>query len=345
MGRPLTDKWTGHRNVKTSPVLTPYCNIGGTQGYCTILRQIGANKFLVQNINDPTKVGPVTLTNGDSSEHGFGYMTWETTNANGHVARLSDNTLRPFTGGSVQWSIYEDRNTAEVVAYVSDNSDFVNGKYPVPGSGEYASAATALTGVTYASKGTPYAPGGEVTTVANSGAGLFRSKYDGNFAASGLALPSTWDYTFFDDATLIKSITDTYVSFGNQSDGDRPGEHNFSIEWKGYIQAPSSQNFNFFAESDDLIAIWIGSAALGTPSDATRLLGSSNKSLPSQAATSGVVNYNSVTMVANKWYPIRIWFSEFTGGCKAQMYMQGANGNKYNGSDIVTSYNTATNGF
>ena len=345
MGRPLTDKWTGQRANRANPVLTPYCNIDGTENYCTILRQIGANKFLVQNINDPTLIGTVTLTNGDSNDPGKGYMTWVTSNATGYVARLSDNTVRAFTGGSIPWSIYEDRIAAEFVAYISDNSDYVNGDYPVPGSGAYASAATALSGVTYASKGTPYAPGGEINSVSNSASGLFRSKYDGNFSEAALDLPSTWDYTFFNTATLIKSIVDNDISFGNQTDGTRPGEHNFSIEWKGYIQAPASQNYNFFAESDDQIAMWIGTDAVSAPSNATRLLGSSNKALPGQAATAGVVNANSVTLVANKWYPVRIWFSEFTGGCKAQVYMQGADGTKYNGSDMTVAYNTATSGF
>lgn len=345
MGRPLTDKWTGRRDAKENPVLTPYCNIDGTEGYCNIIRQVGANKFFVQNIEDPDVVGAITLTDGDSSEHGQGYLTWSTSNATGYTARISDNTLRPFTGGNIQWSIYEDRFSPDAIAYITDNSDYVNGDYPVPGSGEYHSAATALSGVTYANKGTPYAPGGQVNSVSNTAAGLFRSKYDGNFATGALDVPSLWNYGFFNTATFIKSVVDTSISFGNQSDGNRQGEHNFSIEWKGYIQAPASQNYNFFAESDDQIAMWIGTDAVNAPSNATRLLGSSNKSLPADAATVGVVNANSVTLVANKWYPVRIWFSEFSGGCKAQVYMQGADGTKYNGSNITTAYNTATNGF
>lgn len=345
MGRPLTDKWTGRRSDKANPTLTPYCNIDGNEGYCNIVKQVGANKFLVQSIDDLDLIGVITLTAGDSSEPGLGYLTWETTNATGYTARISDNTLRLFGGGTIQWSIYEDRFSPELIAYITDNSDYVNGDYPVPGSGSYKSAATALSGVTYASKGTPYAPGGEINSVSNSASGLFRSKYDGNFTDGALDAPSLWDYTFFNTATLIKSVVDTDLSFGSQTDGNRYGEHNFSMEWKGYIQAPASQDYNFFAESDDLIGMWIGSAAVGAPSNATRLLGSSNKSLPGQAGTAGVVNTNSVTLVANKWYPVRIWFSEFTGGCKAQVYMQGADGTKYSGSDMVVAYNTATNGF
>lgn len=123
MGRPLTDKWTGPRAQRDNPVLTPYCNIAGTEGACYILRQVGSNKFLVQNISDPTLIGAITLTAGDSSEPGTGYLYWETDYANGYVARLGDNTLRPFTGGNIPWSIYYNRVDTVFVAYVVDNSD------------------------------------------------------------------------------------------------------------------------------------------------------------------------------------------------------------------------------
>lgn len=120
MGRPLTDKWTGNRNNRDNPVLTPFCNIDGITGGCYILRQTGSNKFLVQNISDPTLVGQIVLTNGDSDDPGQGYLEWETSSENGYVARISDNTIRLFTGGNIQWSIYDSTDT---VAYIISNSD------------------------------------------------------------------------------------------------------------------------------------------------------------------------------------------------------------------------------
>jgi hypothetical protein len=117
------------------------------------------------------------------------------------------------------------------------------------------------------------------------------------------------------------------------------------MEWLGYVQVPTTQNYNIYAESDDEIALWIGTAATGTPADGTRLLGSTNKSLPANAGDTGVKGINSVTLTAGQWYPVRVWMTEFTGGCKAQVYFHGANGNKYNGSGLTWAYNTATGGF
>jgi hypothetical protein len=67
--------------------------------------------------------------------------------------------------------------------------------------------------------------------------------------------------------------------------------------------------------------------------------------MPANAATAGVYGANSVTLTAGQWYPIRIWFSEHQGGCKAQVYFHGADGSKLNGDDLTLAYNTATGGF
>lgn len=122
MGRPLTDKWTGPRDQRNNPVLTPYCNIGGTQGYCYILRQIGSNKFIVQNIDDPTLIGNMTLNLSGSGSPGEGYIAWETSETSGYVARISDSTLRTANGGSIPWTIYPGGMTS-TTAYISFNSD------------------------------------------------------------------------------------------------------------------------------------------------------------------------------------------------------------------------------
>lgn len=215
--------------------------------------------------------------------------------------------------------------------------------YPVPGSGTYRTAATALSGITYANLGTPYAPGGAIDTVTNETAGLRRSKYDGNFCGAALDTVSSYDLNFFGSATFFKAVNDTYVSWGSQSDGPGPGQHNFSIQWLGYVKVPTTQNYNIFVESDDTMAVWIGSAATGIFNASNCSVSSSNKGLPGQATSTR--SANSVTLDSTKWYPIRIWYSEFTGGCKCQFYMQGANGNVYNGSDLTWAYNSATGGY
>lgn len=263
-----------------------------------------------------------------------GWVEYTTYTAASGETRNRVNTLVAFS------SLTGDASDDTVIPDSDINTD-----YPVPGSGTYKTAATALAGVTYADVGTPYAPGGEVNALTSPTTGLWRTKYDGNFTSSSNALPATWDYAFFDTATALKGIRDEYISWGQQLDGAGLGESLFSVEWEGYIQVPTTQNYNFYAESDDHIAMWIGSAATGTPANATRLLGSNNKSLPGNAATAGVYGANSVTLTAGKWYPVRIWFSEHTGGCKAQVYGMGADGTKFNLDATNTAYETSTNGF
>ena len=216
--------------------------------------------------------------------------------------------------------------------------------YPIPGSGAYRSGAVALNAVSYANKGTPYDPGGAVGTVPNeNSSGLRRYKYDGNFCSGALDTVSSYNLSFFNTATFFKAVDDPTVSWGSQSDGDNPGQHNFSIEWLGYMFAPATQNYNIYVESDDTCAVWIGSAAISGFNASNCSVSSSNKSLPGNAATS--VNTNSVSLTANYWYPVRIWFSEFTGGCKFQLYLQGADGTKKQGSSINWAYNDNTGGF
>jgi hypothetical protein len=215
--------------------------------------------------------------------------------------------------------------------------------YPVPGSGDYRSAPTALSGITYSNLGTPYAPGGDVSSVSNSTPGLRRSKYDGNFCSGALDTVSSYNLNFFAGATFFKAVDDTLISWGSQSDGPNPGQSNFSIEWLGYLQVPTTQNYNIFVESDDTMAVWIGSAATGVFNAGNCSVSSSNKGLPGQATSTR--SANSVTLDSTKWYPIRIWYSEFTGGCKCQFYMQGADGNKYNGDTLTWAYNSSTGGY
>jgi hypothetical protein len=48
--------------------------------------------------------------------------------------------------------------------------------------------------------------------------GLNRSKYDGNFCSTSAATVGTYNLAFFNTGTFFKSVDDTYVSWGQQSD-------------------------------------------------------------------------------------------------------------------------------
>lgn len=358
MGRPLNKRLFGTPAAGTDTIKVQFHNgTASVKGY--IVKQKGAKWFQCKDADG--NVALCKLVDKASADLAAGEMTitvkYDNLDVN-QVTKISGRNVT-VTGHQEHWTF----DTSTTDGYVQmeeagDNTalangvdlegDDINGDYPVPGSGTispYKLGATGLSGITYANIGTPYAPGGNIATVSNSAAGLYRTKYDGNFTSSSSAAPSTWTYNFFDTATAIKSIADTYVSWGQQSDGAGLGESLFSMEWKGYVQVPTTQNYNFYAESDDHIAMWIGTAATDAPANASRLLGSNNKSMPGQAATSGVYGANSVTLTAGQWYPVRIWFSEHTGGCKAQVYAQGADGAKFAGSELTFAYNTVTSGY
>lgn len=230
-----------------------------------------------------------------------------------------------------------------IIGTVQSGGGGLDTSYPVPGSGDYQTANTALSGITYANLGTPYAPTGDVASVLNSGLGLYRSKYNGNFCSLALDTVSSYNLTFFNELTPMASLGDIYVSWGAQTDGPLPGQSLFSIQWKGYLQVPSTQNYNLYVTSDDTCAVWIGSSAVTGFNAGNCIVSSSNKGLPGQAASSRAAN--SMTLNSSKWYPIRIWFSEFTGGCKFQLFMQGADGTKLRGTDLSWAYNDSTGGF
>lgn len=346
MGRPLNSRLFGANS--DSNLKVQFNNgEGSVPGY--IVRQYGSERFKCRDSNGNTAI--CRMVAKAASDLDEGEMSITVLNDAGVAHQLTKIAEKVVTvaGQRAPWTFNNSNSDARVQMEeagtntdLDDKDDFegdeINGDYPVPGSGGYRSAAVALNGITYANKGTPYAPGSEVDTVWNAQTGLRRAKYDGNFSATSSSAPSTWNYSFFDTADFIKGIDDTYVSWGQQVDGPGRGESLFSIEWRGYVQVPTTQNYNFYAESDDHIAMWIGDAATGAPADNTRLLGSSNKVLPGDANTAGVCNANSVTLIAGKWYPVRIWFSEHQGGCKAQIYAQGANGTKFNGSDLTFAY-------
>ena len=357
MGRPLNKRLFGTPSSSTNTIKVQFHNgTASVKGY--IVKQKGAKWFQCKDASG--NVAVCRIVDKASAALAPGEMTITVKYDNLDVDQVTKIAGRNVTvkGHQQHWTfdtsttdgyvqMEEAGNNSSLANGVDLEGDDINGDYPVPGSGDtpYKLGAVGLLGITYANIGTPYDPAGNVATVSNTAAGLFRKKYDGNFTATATSAPSTWNYSFFSTATFIKSIADTYVSWGQQNDGAGLGEHNFSMEWKGYVQVPTTQNYNFYAESDDHIAMWIGTAATGTPANATRLLGSNNKAMPGNAATAGVYGANSVTLTAGQWYPVRIWFSEHTGGCKAQVYAQGADGAKFAGSELTWAYDTATGGF
>jgi hypothetical protein len=153
-----------------------------------------------------------------------------------------------------------------------------------------------------------------LASVTNSTSGLIRQKYVGNFSTTyikNVSWGAGMNMNFFVPANGPISTdaleVDTYTGFGLRT--DLGSENGYAFEWKGYIQAKVSGNMQFFATVDDDVVVWIGAPAL-SPASNNYLF-----------AKSGAVRdgTDGVTVEANKWYPVRIWFQEFGGAEKMQL--------------------------
>jgi hypothetical protein len=184
-------------------------------------------------------------------------------------------------------------------------------------------------------------------SITNQTSGLYRRKYVGNFSDDYIKDVS-WDFdvNYMKDrshgpiSTLDKEV-DIYGGFGDRSDLE--DENNYAFEWKGYIQAPVTANFNFFATVDDDCVVWIGA-----PATATTLGKTTSDYLFAQ--TGGVRNGSTagIAMTVNKWYPIRIWFQEWAGNEAFQLgASNSANATRYGlgGTNFNFAHNTLTKGY
>ena len=260
MGRPLKKSNFGadaNDNIKVQF----HNGTSSVKGY--IVKQYSTRKFKCKDVNGVTAVcklvdkasadlaaGEMTITlKGDDGQvnqavrihqnlatvaySGTNYVTGGT-----HNSTVSYGQVKWSYGDATDdtyWQIEEAGNNTAMANSTDLEGDDINGDYPVPGSGTtpYKLGAIGLLGVTYANNGTPYAVGGSTSTVTSSASGLYRTKYDKNFTAASSSAPGTWNYSFFGTATALKSIADTYVSWGQQTDGAGLGESLFSMEWQG----------------------------------------------------------------------------------------------------------------
>lgn len=213
---------------------------------------------------------------------------------------------------------------------------------PLPGSGSLFTTATSGL-VAYSLKGTPYDPGSSTSTVANSTAGLYRKKYVGE-AMTAAGNTATWNMNFFTTGTSISTTdheVDTYVSFGQR--GDLPFEDGYSFEWKGYIYADTTATYNTAITCDDDVIMWIGDGALN-PSK-------TNAHHAQAYNTQGVVGYNpnGVTLTGGMYYPVRLWFVEYGGDERFQLFMNRNAGSAFLGGTgttaITFAHNSVTKGY
>jgi hypothetical protein len=215
---------------------------------------------------------------------------------------------------------------------------------PLPGSGDplFTTATSGI--VAYTLKGTAYNPGSGVASVTNSTAGLYRRKYVG-LALTAAGNTSTWNMNFFSTSTSISTAdkeVDTFVSFGQRD--DLPYEDGYSFEWKGYVYADTTATYNTAITCDDDVVMWVGSAALA-PSK-------TNAHHAEDYNNQGNVGYNpnSLSLTGGLYYPVRIWFTEYGGSERFQLFMNRSSGSPGilggTGTNAITfAHNSVTTGY
>lgn len=367
MGRPLSKQQLFNANSKNNIKVQFHNGTASVKGY--IVEQTGSKRFKCKDANGVTAIcylkdkASADLQAGEMSitfKYDDGTVQQATKIArhkatfyyNGQTRSMPWNFSTSTTDGA--WQVEEAGTDAAMTSSTDLEADDgptipagMDRNEPLPGSGTWTTAAGANVPA-YALRGSLVAdPGGAVTTVPGTPAsGLYRRKHVG-LCFDGANLTGTYDFAFFSDPMTgpiseAAHEVDNFIGFGARTDLDY--EDGYSFEWKGYIKVPANGNYNTFISCDDDVAVWLGSAALN-PTNSNQF---HKQPYVNADAVGGCTN--SVTLDSTKWYPIRIWFTEFGGAERFKFYMNSsANSNLlgYDGtsSTILWSYNTVTKGY
>jgi hypothetical protein len=364
MGRPLKKKLFGTPSASTNTIKVQFYNgTASVKGY--IVEQLGSKRFKCKDASGNTATCKLVAKASASLAAGEMTITVKYDNGStGQVTKIADRVVT-VDGVKMPWTFDTSTTDGKVqMEEAGDDTSLTNAtdlegddgptippgmdrNEPLPGSGVWTAPAAA--GVpAYALRGTLVAdPGGAVTTVPGTPAsGLYRRKHVG-LCFTGANVTSSYNMGFFADPLTGPISTadhevDTFIGFGMRDDLNY--EDGYSFEWKGYIKVPASGNYNTFITCDDDVAVWLGSAAL-SPTNANQF-----HKQPYVNADSAAGCTNSVTLDSTKWYPIRIWFTEYGGAERFQFFMNSsANGTLlgYNGTSTTLqwSYNTTTKGY
>ena len=375
MGRPLSKQQLFNANSKNNLKVQFHNGTASVRGY--IVEQTGSKRFKCRDENGVTRV--CYLKDKASADLQAGEMSITFKYDDGTIqqaTKISRHRISVVYGGSRRsfpwnfststtdgyWQV-EEAGTSTAMGGGTDLEQDEGPTIPagmdpneplagsggsnntVPGSftatSSYVTAFDA-TGMTYrdiSASAVDTVPGTPID-------GLYRRKYVGNFSENYIDEVSyVFDNGFMNPANGPISEAayevDTYGGFGLRTDLDF--ENNYAFEWKGYIQAPATGNYNFFATVDDDCIIWIGS-----PATATTLGDTTSDYLFAQSGNTRNNATVGVAMTANKWYPIRIWFQEWAGAEKFQLgASNSANATRYGlgGTNFAFKHNSTTKGY
>jgi hypothetical protein len=213
----------------------------------------------------------------------------------------------------------------EITEYFEGKDNIVVNPNPLPGDGAFLYDTP--NPMTLGLLGTPFTANSNpnITTSALT-LGLSRKKYKGYYEENP---------NYFDSKTPIDIKNDNILSF-NYSDMD----DNFSMTWTGYFKPETTGNYNFWLVSDNSNYLWIGDTALNGYTNQNAFVNNGT-----DHSNEWNNNVNSVTLQANKYYPIRIHFGDRTGYETMQVFyaLTGQRGTRNFTNKLY--YNSITNGF
>jgi hypothetical protein len=290
-----------------------------------------------QNLVTLLYTGTNVVTGGTHATNTYGQAKWTFSTSTNDTYWQIEEAGTSTTSTSLIGAIDLEGDDGPVLPFGMDRNE------PLPGSGALFTTATSGL-VAYTLKGTAYDPGGSTSTVANSAAGLYRKKYVGE-VMSAAGNTSTWNMNFFSTTTSISTPEheiDTLVSFGQRD--DLPYEDGYSFEWKGYLYADTTATYNTAITCDDDVVMWIGDGAL-TP---TKTNAHHKQAYINQGAVG--YNANSVNLTGGKYYPVRLWFVEYGGSERFQLFMNRSTGTSVllggTGTSAITyAHNSVTKGY
>lgn len=141
--------------------------------------------------------------------------------------------------------------------------------------------------------------------------GLWRKTYDGTALDGSYNIDGNFP-TYY---SAVQSESDPTVGFSSWSDVAT----NFTMQWIGYFRPAVDGDFYFYMNTDDYSSMWIGETAVSGFNSSNSIINCNN--------SEGYSNY--VSLVANRYYPVRILYTEIQGGANCTV-ASGLNGQQLN---------------
>ena len=159
-----------------------------------------------------------------------------------------------------------------------------------------------------------------------TGIGLFRTQYTPYFGGNP---------DFFDTATSSSAGT---ADVGVIQTGFTSSIDDRSVQWEGYFKPTTTENYTFFADSDDAILMWIGSDAINNYTTASINMGS-----PSLGPN--YVTGSAIALISGSYYPMRLQWGENLSGEYISMSFSTPTITRTLDFTGLTFYNQSSNGF